>query len=158
MDQLTPAQMRWAVVIIRTCRRSPLLHDDDHRARAADISLEVALAESSLTMYANGNNSTSLTLPHEAIGWDHGSVGLFQQQVGGAPNSTADWGTTRQCMNAAWSTARFLQDLCRQDWRTRSNWQLAQTVQHSADSSGGNYRRWDDLAIATRKRLWRSAR
>lgn len=55
-------------------------------------------------MYANGHNQRSLQLPHDRVGWDHGSAGLFQQQVGGAPESTANWGTTDELMNAVTST------------------------------------------------------
>lgn len=157
-DQLSTGQLHWALLIVRTCRRYPRLKDDDHRARAADIALATALAESSLVMYANANNPASLARPHEAVGQDHGSVGLFQQQVGGAPNSTANWGTTRQCMDAIYSTLSFLRALTAIDWTAGTNWAAAQAVQNSADSSGSNYQRWDELAIATRKRLWRSAR
>jgi hypothetical protein len=52
-------------------------------------------------MYANSHNQRSLQLPHDRVGHDHGSVGLFQQQVGGAPDSTANWGTTDELMNVA---------------------------------------------------------
>ncbi len=61
-------------------------------------------------MYANSNNPESLRLPHGAVGHDHRSVGLFQQQVGGAV-STADWGTTEELMKPQISADKFLDAL-----------------------------------------------
>jgi hypothetical protein len=66
-----------------------------------------ALVESGLKMYANSNNPESMKIDHDAVGSDHGSVGLYQQQVGGAPNSTADWGTTQELMDPVTSTKKF---------------------------------------------------
>jgi LysM repeat protein len=98
---------------------------------AAYCAVATALVESNLTMYANGNNPESLNLPHDAVSWDHGSVGLFQQQVGGATNSTANWGTTAQLMNVESSTNRFLDRLVEHDYK--SNMGVAcQLVQDSA--------------------------
>lgn len=94
--------------------------------------------ESHFEMYANENNPESLTLPHDKVGDDHGSVGLFQQQVGGAANSTADWGTTRELMDAKISADKFLNVLngvvgVAGGWdTTRSNGNLVQAVQGSA--------------------------
>lgn len=67
--------------------------------------------ESHFRMYANANNPASLTIPHDAVGSDHGSVGLYQQQVGGAPNSTANWGTVQQLMDVSTSTQKFVNAL-----------------------------------------------
>jgi len=158
MLPLTPQQLHWATVIVHTCRHTAGIGDPDHHARAADIALQVALAESGLRMTANGNNPRSLTLPHDAVGWDHGSVGLFQQQVTGALHSTASWGTTEQCMDAVWSTRRFLSELVSFRWTELPNWLAAQRVQNSFDPLGENYRRWDATAIATRKHLWDAAK
>ena len=108
--------------------------------RHAVIAVETALTESRLRMYDNRNNPASLALPHEAVGSDHGRVGLFQQQVGGAKNSTADWGTTAQLMDAAISTGNFLDALVRHDLDASTDWQVAQSVQHSAFADGRNYR------------------
>src|ERR1700709_2220996 len=90
---LTKTQFRHAEDIVETVRERGLTK------RVAVIAVETALAESGLKMYANGNNPDSLALPHDAVGWDHGSVGLFQQQVGDAVNSTANWGTAKQLMD-----------------------------------------------------------
>lgn len=153
---LNATQQGWARRIIAQVKAYPGFKDDDHRMRATDIALETALTESALHMYANGNNQQSLTLPHDAVGWDHGSVGLFQQQVGGAVNSTANWGTTAQCMDVVYSTRKFLDHLTVFNWTAMTNWAAAQKVQGSFDPSGGNYKRNDPLAIATRKALWAS--
>jgi len=152
---LTATQIKHALGIIAACKARKLPHDQ--RKRLADIALETALTESGLRMYANVNNPESLRLAHDAVGSDHGSVGLFQQQVGGAVNSTADWGTTAELMDPEVSTRKFLNALLRLDWIPMTNWAAAQAVQHSAFSDGSNYRSNDSHAIAIRKRLWGSA-
>src|SRR3954449_357016 len=94
---LTANQIKYAQGIIAACKARKL--PDDQGQRVADIALETALTESGLRMYANANNPKSLQLPHDAVGDNFGSVGLFQQQVGGAVNSTADWGSTTELMD-----------------------------------------------------------
>jgi hypothetical protein len=151
---LSTTQLYWARRIIAVVKMYPKFSSEDQRTRAADIALMTALTESGLHMYGNINNPESLRLRHDEIGADHGSVGLFQQQVGGAINSTADWGTTAHCMDVSQSTGSFLDHLTAFDWTSYSNWAAAQKVQGSFDPTGGNYRRNDPLAIATRKMLW----
>lgn len=124
----------------------------DQGPRAADIALATGLVESNLTVYANGNNPASLKLPHDAVGWDHGSVGIFQQQVGGAPNSTANWGTAADCMNVEKSTQKFVAALRKRDWLHMSNGAAAQAVQGSAFPD--RYAQRDAQAIRIRKALW----
>jgi LysM repeat protein len=145
-------QLKYAKDIIAVCKARGL--PGDQGERVADIALETALAESGLRMYANLNNPESLRLPHDAVGSDHGSVGLFQQQVGGAVNSTADWGTTAQLMDPQISTEKFLDALLRLDWIGMTNWAAAQAVQHSSFADGSNYRAHDAAAIEIRKALW----
>jgi LysM repeat protein len=125
--------------------------------RHAVIAIETALTESRLRMYANRNNPASLALPHEAVGSDHGSVGLFQQQVGGARHSTANWGTTAQLMDARVSTGKFLDALAGHDLDGRTNWQAAQSVQHSAFADGRNYRANDAEAQRIVDHFWDGA-
>lgn len=135
--------------------------------RAAVIAVCVAITESGLKMYANGNNPASLRLPHDAVGWDHGSVGLFQQQVGGAPYSTANWGTVAELMNAKISGEKFLKALQRHSgWQKRTIWDAAQDVQVSAYDGnpraannwngeyGGNYHRNTATATSIVNALW----
>jgi hypothetical protein len=147
---LTPHQLHYATVIVAAVKSTGLPE------RAAHIALETALAESGLKMYANGNQPSSLKLPHDAVGWDHGSVGLFQQQVGGAPHSTANWGTVTQLMDAGISTGKFLAALGKLAWQGpgMTNWKICQLVQGSAFSDGSNYKRHDTRAIAIGTALW----
>jgi hypothetical protein len=53
--------------------------------RGIIIGLSVALVETNLTMYANSNDPESLNFPHDAVGSDHLSSGLFQQQPSWGP-------------------------------------------------------------------------
>lgn len=149
---LDSKQITYAKGIIAACKARRLPADQGQRI--ADIALETALTESGLRMYANANNPESLRLPHDAVGHDHGSVGLFQQQVGGAVNSTANWGTTAELMDPEISTRKFLDALLRLNWIPMTNWAAAQAVQHSAFSDGSNYRQHDATAIQIRKALW----
>jgi hypothetical protein len=149
---LDPNQIRYAKCIIAACKARML--PDDQGQRVADIALETALTESGLRMYANANNPESLRLPHDAVGSNYGSVGLFQQQVGGAVNSTADWGTTSELMDPETSTEKFLDALLRRNWIPLMNWEAAEAVQGSAFFDGSNYRSHDAVAIQIRKALW----
>lgn len=115
--------------------------------RAARIAIEVALTESGLRVYANRNIPESLKLPHEEIGHDHLSVGIFQQQ-------TPMWGSCSDCMGVATSTAKFLDALGKVDWQNMSNWMAAQSVQRSAFSDGRNYRAHDSHAGRIVAALW----
>lgn len=146
---LAASQYNHAVGIVAACKRRGL------PVRGAHIALETALAESVLWMYANGYNQHSLQLPHDRVGWDHGSVGLFQQQVGGAPHSNANWGTTDELMNPVTSTGKFLDALGPlSNWQHKTNWMAAQDVQRSAVSNGSNYQAYDARAIQIGDALW----
>jgi len=146
---LATSQYNHAVAIVAACKGRGL------PVRGAHVALETALTESGLWMYANGNNRRSLQLPHDRVGWDHGSVGLFQQQVGGAPHSTANWGTTDELMNVAQSTGKFLEALGPlSEWQMKSNWMACQHVQRSAFSDGHNYQANDARAIQIGNALW----
>lgn len=70
--------------------------------RAAMACIACCLVESNLVIFANSNVPTSMLLAHESVGYDHASVGLFQQQV-------PSWGTAADCMDPAKSTLKFLQ-------------------------------------------------
>lgn len=147
--RLAESQYNHAVGIVAACKRRGL------PVRGAHIALETALAESVLWMYANGYNQRSLQLPHDRVGWDHGSVGLFQQQVGGAPHSNANWGTTDELMNPVTSTGKFLDALGPlSSWQHKTNWMAAQDVQRSAVSNGSNYEAYDAQAIEIGDALW----
>jgi hypothetical protein len=94
--------------------------------RAAKIGVATALVESNLKMYANRAVPESLNYPHDAIGSDHDSVGLFQQRDNGA------WGTVAQRMNPRASAGMFFNALMRLNWRPMGDGQAAQAVQRSA--------------------------
>lgn len=126
---LTRTQLEWAQRIVNRVKARNFGADG---RRIAKIALMTALTESALYMYANRHNPASLKLPHDKVGQDHGSVGLFQQQVGGAPYSTANWGTTAELMDAATSTDKFVDALRRFNWKRMTNGQAAQRVQVSA--------------------------
>lgn len=55
--------------------------------RGIMIALTVPFVESSWLMYANSNVPESLTYPHDAVGSDHDSTGLFQQRQAWGPLS-----------------------------------------------------------------------
>jgi hypothetical protein len=63
------------------------------------IALAVELVESNLTMYANRNVPESLNFPHEKVGSDHDSTGLFQQRQA--------WGPLAETMDPTLSARLF---------------------------------------------------
>ena len=80
--------------------------------------------ESNWIMYANNAVPESLNFPHDAIGHDHDSIGLFQQRP--------SWGTVAQRMNPRESAGMFLQELRKLDWRNMDRGAACQAVQRSA--------------------------
>lgn len=123
---VTDAQLGNLRAIRDECKRRGL------PIRALIIAYMTAIQESGVRNLANGNNPESLQLPHDGVGWDHGSVGVFQQQVGGAVNSTANWGTTAELMNVTTSAGKFFTALSRVDYNNMSTGAAAQAVQGSA--------------------------
>lgn len=101
-------------------------HERGLPMEAARIAIATALVESELRMYANHRVPESLNYPHEAIGSDHDSVGLFQQRDNGA------WGTVAERMNARASAHLFYNRLQQFDWRSMAPGDAAQKVQVSA--------------------------
>ncbi|OHD15058.1 MAG: hypothetical protein A2Y38_25950 [Spirochaetes bacterium GWB1_59_5] len=100
-------------------------------SKAAKIALMTAMAESSLKMWANNSVPESMEFPHDAVGSDNDSVGLFQQRNG--------WGTVEQRMNPRASAGMFYDALMGVDWNSMSPAQAAQAVQRSAFADGSNY-------------------
>jgi len=150
--QLTGNQHIYARRILK------VVHSRRLPQRVGVIAIETALAESGLQMYANANNAESKTLPHDALGSDHASVGLFQQQV-------PLWGTTMNLMNAEVSCGIFLDHL-HGNWPNVQNWVACQDVQNSAYDGiprqanhfssvyGGNYLAQDNRASRIVGALW----
>lgn len=101
------------------------------------IALAAAAVESRFLSYANDGLGrdlapdqrgigASLALPHDAVGSDHGSLGVFQQQW-------PWWGTMRQLMDPATSAQLFYSALLKvPGWQAMPVGQAAQTVQRSA--------------------------
>jgi hypothetical protein len=98
-----------------------------------DVALMVALDESSLLNRANTSLPDTLALPHQDVGSDHASVGVFQQQVG-------IWGAAPDLMNVAHSASLFFDALKKAGpVNSAAPWKTAQAVQKSATPDGSNY-------------------
>lgn len=91
----------------------------------ASIGVATSIVETGLKMYANAGVPASLSFPHDAVGSDHDSVGLFQQRQAG-------WGTIDQRMNPRASAGLFFNKLMQFDWRGMDPGAAAQRVQVSA--------------------------
>lgn len=89
------------------------------------IGLMTGLAESGIRILANPAVPASFTFPHEGVGQDHDSVGIFQQRQAG-------WGTLAQRMNARGSADLFFNKLGTFNWRNMDPGAAAQKVQVSA--------------------------
>ena len=101
------------------------------------IALATASQESHFTNYANDGRggdllptqdriAASLSLPHEAVGTDHGSLGVFQQQW-------PWWGSMRELMTPALAAQKFYRALLSMPaWQTKTVTVAAQSVQSSA--------------------------
>lgn len=90
------------------------------------------LAESGGKMYANPADPESMNMPHDAVGSNGSSTGIFQQQNNGA------WGTLADRMDPTKSAGMFYDKLATVD-QNLSEGQMAQAVQQSAFSDGANY-------------------
>jgi hypothetical protein len=112
---------------------------------AAVIGHMTALVEvgDPLKMFANYAIPESLTFPHDAVGSDHDSIGLFQQRPG--------WGTVAQRMNPFDSAMMFYDKLDDFDFHSVAPGDAAQRVQRSAfpDKYAGMQGRADQLVNET---------
>ncbi|WP_420119908.1 M15 family metallopeptidase [Nakamurella sp.] len=121
----------------------------------AAIGVSVALAESTLFNYANDGTSTlvgsaegrqlndaeravarkSLAFPHDRVGNNLDSIGLFQQRP------MTGWGTPGELIDPATAAGKFFDRLVQvPGWRGMPPWNAGQTVQGSPSSDGGIYR------------------
>ncbi|MGC1215755.1 MAG: peptidase M23, partial [Micromonospora sp.] len=95
--------------------------------RGLVIAVAPAMQESNLYNYASGVLPESQNYPHQAIGWDHDSVGLFQQR----PSS--GWGAVGDLMEPEYATRQFLTALEEiPGWQNLPLTVAAQSVQVSA--------------------------
>ncbi|WBB78857.1 M23 family metallopeptidase [Micromonospora sp. WMMD882] len=112
-------QLRNAAVIIKVGQDMGL------PARAWVIAVATAMQESGLRNLANPTVAGSKDIPNEGVGWDHDSLGLFQQRAG--------WGTARQRMDPAYAARKFYEKLVKVDnWQQLPLTRAAQKVQISA--------------------------
>ena len=130
-DQLSEAQLRNAATIIAVGTRLRVPR------RAIVVALAAAHQESRFLNYANDGRGTDLRpdqagiassqeLPHQAVGSDHGSLGVFQQQW-------PWWGSMSELMDPAASASKFYTRLVAvPGWASMSVTSAAQAVQHSA--------------------------
>lgn len=107
--------------------------------------------ESTFQMYANSSVPASLGLPHDAVGMDHDSTGIYQQR--GAAVGWA-WGPLESNMDVTRSTRAFLGvsseatapglvDIA--GWQTMPPGSLAQAIQVSAHPT--YYDQWEQAAM-----------
>lgn len=95
--------------------------------RALVIAVATAMQESDLYNIASSAVPSSLQLPHQGVGSDHDSVGLFQQRA------SQGWGTVAQLMDPSSSARLFYSALSQvQGWQRMSVTAAAQAVQRSA--------------------------
>lgn len=94
-------------------------------APGATIGTATALVETGLRNLANPAVPASLAFPHDGLGHDHDSIGLFQQRQAG-------WGTVAQRMNPFASAGMFFDRLKAFNWRAMDPGAAAQRVQVSA--------------------------
>lgn len=99
-------QIGYAIRIAQECDKAPGGNNDLVKIAC----FMCAIVESAIWMYANTNVPQSMSIPHNRVGNDHASVGIYQQQV--SPNifgtGPFGWGTIQQCMNVEASTRSFL--------------------------------------------------
>lgn len=100
--------------------------------RAALIAVMTGLTESGLRVLSNPNDPAGNLYARQGVGYDHDSLGIFQQRP--------SWGTAAQRMDPVTSTGLFLDRLLSlPGWRTLPPWDAAQAVQVSAFPDGSNY-------------------
>ena len=107
--------------------------------RAWVVATATAMAESHLQVLANASVPESMALPHEGIGVDHDSVGLFQQR--------SSWGSVAQRMDPRGAARLFYARLLTvPGWEAMPVTLAAQRVQVSAFPDA--YARWEQPANA----------
>lgn len=105
--------------------------------RGWTVAVATAMQESTLRNLANSTVPESLALPHEGVGADHDSVGLFQQRPG--------WGTVAQRMTPTYAAGKFFAALVKVDgWEGMPLARAAQAVQVSAFPDA--YAKWQSEA------------
>ncbi|MDW5322682.1 hypothetical protein [Plantactinospora sp. KLBMP9567] len=118
---LTQAQMDNAHTIVQVGVKM------DIPRRGLVVAIATAMQESNLYNLASGVLPESLDHPNQGVGYDHDSVGLFQQR----PSS--GWGTVADLMRPAYAAEQFYAALLQiPGWQEMSVTGAAQAVQVSA--------------------------
>jgi hypothetical protein len=114
-------------------------------ARGIQIAFATVFVESNWKMYANSSVPESMSIPHDAVGSDHDSVGLFQQRC-------PMWGPANVLMNPALSAGLFFDRLVKLDYNSpaHSPGYYAQAVQRSAFPDRYDQRSGDASALYNR--------
>jgi hypothetical protein len=149
VTELRPAQERNAKIITLVAEANEV------GMTGAAIAVAASLAESNLLNTANDGTSTlidslegrqltdneravarrSMNRPHDDVGNNLDSVGLFQQRP------MSGWGPPEILIDPAESAELFFSELVKvPGWRTMSPWDAAQAVQGSPSSDGEIYR------------------
>lgn len=166
---------RHAQEIMSAARTLPL--NADLMYRAAWVGVTAGIAESSLLMYANDGTSTdikygsnppqqltqaerdvakqSMNYPHDAVGRNLDSMGLFQQRPG------AGWGVVPDLMDGPKSAGKFYNGAGYNDglmeipgWESMSIGAAAQAVQKSPPHDLPLYEQSATTAKGYMDRLW----
>lgn len=160
---LSQVQTRNARVIATVARERGL------ERTAAEIAVATSMAETGLTNFANDGTSElsaaeigrplsqlerevarrSLFFPHDAVGNNLDSIGLFQQRP------TTGWGAPDKLIVPREASGLFYDHLVRiPDWAAGVPWQVAQQVQSSPSRDGDIYRQSYQRAVLAVGALW----
>ncbi len=160
---LSPVQSRNARIITGVAIQRDLGQE------AAAIAVAAALAETGLINFANDGTSElyaseinrplsdveravarrSLDYPHDEVGNNLDSIGLFQQRP------TTGWGAPERLIDPASAAGLFYDRLLKiPDWQSGVPWQTAQQVQSSPSADGGIYEQSYERAVTVVQALW----
>ncbi|MDG4826544.1 hypothetical protein O7635_32235 [Asanoa sp. WMMD1127] len=118
---LTQAQMNNAATIVKTGVSMGIPE------RGLIVAIATAMQESTLRNLANTGLPESLNYANEGTGYDHDSVGLFQQRT------STGWGTVQELMTPSIAASKFFAALQQvYGWQNMSIAGAAQAVQVSA--------------------------
>ncbi len=114
-------------------------------ARGWVIALATAMQESHIRNLANSNVPRSLLLPHDGVGHNLDSVGVFQQRPL-PPDGAGGWGTVAELMSVRTAAAKFYAHLLKEvpNWQKLPLTEAAQAVQGSGTPTA--YAKWEDDA------------
>lgn len=118
--------------------------------RGIVIAIATGLVESNLTVYANAKVPESMDLPHDAVGSDGKSVGVFQQQA--IMGNGWWWGDAATCMDPTKSAGLFFDRLAKLDYNNTAQTpgSYAQAIQRSAFPDRYDQRMGDAVTIYAR--------